>query len=377
MNTFLLFLMMISIGALIGGLTNSLAIRMLFRPYNPIYIGKRKLPFTPGLIPKRRDELATQLGKLVMEHLLTAESMKRRLIQKGFQQEILGWVTKQTEQFLSSEKTVEETLRDFGIDNPKGMLQENVSDWMNKKYEATLIKYGEKPIGSIVPEDLLNKMEEHIPQVTDYILQKGTDYFESDQGKAQLSKMIQDFIQTRGMLGNMVQMFLGNYSLVDKIQPEVIKFLKHEGTKDVLQKVLLTEWEKIKGLTVAEVEVKLSKEAIINTVIQLLEKMVDVDQQLNKTILEATEPIKHSLLHSVLPNVVDNGTTILLNQLENIMSKLQLENIVKEQVESFSLPKLEQIVLSVSSRELKMITYLGALLGGMIGFVQGLIVLVL
>ncbi|WP_096155267.1 MULTISPECIES: DUF445 domain-containing protein [Bacillus] len=377
MNTFLLFLMMISIGAFIGGLTNSLAIRMLFRPYNPIYIGKRRLPFTPGLIPKRRDELAIQLGKLVMEHLLTAESMKRRLIQKGFQQEILQWMMKQTETFLSSEKTVKETFQSFGVENPKQMLQENANDWLQKKYETALKEFGDLPIESIIPEELLNKMEEHIPQVSEYILQKGTDYFESEQGKAQLSKMIQDFIQTRGMLGNMVQMFLGNYSLADKVQPEVIKFLKHDGTKDVLQKVLLTEWNKVKALTVAEVEAKLSKQALVNSGIQLLEKMVDLDKQLNKSISEVTQPIKQPLLHNVLPTVVDSGTTILLNQLENLLSKLQLEQIVKEQVESFSLPKLEQIVLSVSSRELKMITYLGALLGGMIGFVQGLMVFML
>ena len=44
---------------------------MLFRPHRPIYIGKFQVPFTPGLIPKRRDELAVQLGKMVVEHLLT------------------------------------------------------------------------------------------------------------------------------------------------------------------------------------------------------------------------------------------------------------------------------------------------------------------
>ena len=48
---------------------------MLFRPHRPIYIGKFQVPFTPGLIPKRRDELAVQLGKMVVEHLLTPEGI--------------------------------------------------------------------------------------------------------------------------------------------------------------------------------------------------------------------------------------------------------------------------------------------------------------
>ena len=56
-------LFMAFIGALIGGITNHLAIKMLFRPHEAKYIGSWRVPFTPGLIPKRRDELANNLGK--------------------------------------------------------------------------------------------------------------------------------------------------------------------------------------------------------------------------------------------------------------------------------------------------------------------------
>ena len=70
---------MVVVGAVIGGFTNYLAIKMLFHPYHPKYMGKWKLPFTPGLIPKRRQELAHQIGKLVVNHLLTRESIQRNL----------------------------------------------------------------------------------------------------------------------------------------------------------------------------------------------------------------------------------------------------------------------------------------------------------
>lgn len=42
-------------------------------------------PFTPGLIPKRRDELAVQLGKMVVEHLLTPEGIGKKLTNEEFQ----------------------------------------------------------------------------------------------------------------------------------------------------------------------------------------------------------------------------------------------------------------------------------------------------
>ena len=68
------------IGALIGGFTNHLAIKMLFRPHEAKYIGKWRVPFTPGLIPKRRDELAMQLGKTVTNYLLTPETFRKKLL---------------------------------------------------------------------------------------------------------------------------------------------------------------------------------------------------------------------------------------------------------------------------------------------------------
>ncbi|MGA9231226.1 MAG: DUF445 family protein, partial [Exiguobacterium oxidotolerans] len=63
--TILKIIGMIVLGATIGAVTNHLAIRMLFRPLEAKYIGKYRIPFTPGLIPKRRDELAANLGRTV------------------------------------------------------------------------------------------------------------------------------------------------------------------------------------------------------------------------------------------------------------------------------------------------------------------------
>ena len=53
---------------------------------------------------------------------------------------------------------------------------------------------------------------------------------------------------------------------------------------------------------------------------------------------------------------------------------MKLEDMVKEQVDSFPVSRLEEIVLGISKREFKMITILGGVLGGLIGIIQGLIV---
>ncbi|WP_425590534.1 DUF445 family protein [Fictibacillus enclensis] len=37
------------------------------------------MPFTPGLIPKRRHELAIKMGETVKNHLLTAEGIQSKV----------------------------------------------------------------------------------------------------------------------------------------------------------------------------------------------------------------------------------------------------------------------------------------------------------
>lgn len=57
-----------------------------------------------------------------------------------------------------------------------------------------------------------------------------------------------------------------------------------------------------------------------------------------------------------------------------MLERFQVEEIVRDQIEAFSLETLEEIVVSIAKKELVMITYLGALLGGVIGIFQGLLV---
>lgn len=73
----------IGVGAISGGLTNAVAIWMLFHPYQPVKVG----PFTlQGAIPKNRDRLAKSIGKTVGERLLTPEDLARQLTAPGLRE---------------------------------------------------------------------------------------------------------------------------------------------------------------------------------------------------------------------------------------------------------------------------------------------------
>ena len=69
-----------AVGAVIGYLTNYLAVKMLFRPYTEKRIGALALPFTPGVIPRRRDELARALGDAVGKRLVTRQDLASVLV---------------------------------------------------------------------------------------------------------------------------------------------------------------------------------------------------------------------------------------------------------------------------------------------------------
>jgi uncharacterized membrane protein YheB (UPF0754 family) len=68
------------VSALIGLLTNYIAVKMLFRPYRPKYIGKWRIPFTPGIVPRRQEALAKGLGRMVSESLVQTEDLKKALL---------------------------------------------------------------------------------------------------------------------------------------------------------------------------------------------------------------------------------------------------------------------------------------------------------
>ncbi len=79
------FSLMVLIGGLIGWSTNKIAIKMLFRPINPIKI----LFFTfQGVFPKRKDIMAISLADTIEKELLSKEVILNKILNKDNMEEI-------------------------------------------------------------------------------------------------------------------------------------------------------------------------------------------------------------------------------------------------------------------------------------------------
>ncbi len=373
MEAFLTILFMIIVGAIIGGVTNSLAIKMLFRPYNPIYIRNWRLPFTPGLIPKRRKDLAVQLGKLVVNYLLTPESFQKKLRGKDLQNDLTKYIENVLLNTLNSEKTVNDLLQGWGISDGQEKLQSKINLFVQSKYDQLMDEYRQQSVRELLPSQIKTAIDNKFPLMSAFILQKGIDYFSSDEGKYRIEKLLDDFVQNRGgMLKNMLQMVVGNVNLTDKIQPEIIKFLNNKGTEELLTSLLKTEWEKILDWQAEKLEEKFDKQSMINMLQKNIHKMIRLEKWMNTPLSQLTVTLQEPII-KVIPKGVEKICEWLSTEVEGIMEKLKLAEIVRAQVELFPIERLEQMLLSIISSELKLITYLGALLGGLIGVFQGII----
>ncbi|MCL6586837.1 MAG: DUF445 family protein [Anoxybacillus sp.] len=373
MATVFYFLFMIAVGAIIGGVTNALAIKMLFRPYHPIYIYGKRLPFTPGLIPKRREELAHQLGKMVVEHLLTPDGIRRKLMETELKNDTVRTIQQWVKRWFACEHTVAEQLQLLGINAPEKTIHAKACEWLEKVYQQWLDEHQDKKIRELLPPEIQEKIEKWIHEVANYIADRALYYFQSGEGKQRIAKMIDEFFIGRGMLGNMLQMFLGNVNLADKVQPEIVKFLHHRGTREMLAQLLLVEWQKWTDSSVSTVEALIGEEKVRQSLHELVAKAIETSGMLERKVADVLAPYRQRVIDEWVPSMVEKGTRWVSDRVETLVEGLQLADIVRTEVETFSVERLEEMILSISRREFKMITYLGALLGGIIGVFQAFV----
>ena len=83
-------------------------------------------------------------------------------------------------------------------------------------------------------------------------------------------------------------------------------------------------------------------------------------------------------LDELIETEVNNGLTdIIVNIKDMIELRVNIAKIVEDNIMALDLRELERIILQVAKKELKHIEILGFILGGVIGLVQGIILMYL
>lgn len=125
------FIILPVVGALIGWITNYLAVKMLFRPYNPV-----KIPFIPvtiqGVLPRRKMELAESVARAIEEELLPKEYLLSRVNELQLEEDVLDILRR-----LINEK-VDDKLPGFIPDSFKQVMKNYISEFIEEEMKENL-----------------------------------------------------------------------------------------------------------------------------------------------------------------------------------------------------------------------------------------------
>ncbi|WP_440907013.1 DUF445 family protein [Clostridium perfringens] len=485
------------IGAVIGYITNWLAIKMLFRPREAKYIFGMKLPFTPGLIPKEKSRIANKVGETVGTHLLNSDSLSKALKDDKIKAKFNEVAKEKINQVINSNSTLEESLKNtlgenyyalkgnminnitktilesiqeeefknkvkfYIVDSIKERLNKNpekIIDFINSnKFREVIINTLEEEktrdiigkallkevktlgkedltIEEVIPENIKPYIEEYVKSQKDTLVDIIKNLLRDDEVSHKIKSAINDNIPS------IVSMFLSGdviygklVSLVDKSLSEeenkeyicdaALAFV-HESMKkkvsDVINNVGEEKLEVISDALGDKISKKLNTEENIDSIISKLnckissfnsyEEIIKVlfndyenilidnidsmisqvvnNNQLSDEISKIIEKVFDKFLQNPLNDIcynkqnLENSIMSILDNLYNdfvenksakVLEIVDISSIVEEQINAFEVDYAEEIIIGIANKELKAITWLGALLGGILGILSPLL----
>ena len=464
-------------GAAIGFFTNWIAIKMLFHPHEEKRLFGIVLPFTPGVIPKRRAELAKKLGAATGEHILTNDTLATALTSpenvNNIEHHLISFINSSILNAKNSPLTVEEYLRihipnaDAIIDKitaytltsaqtlllsqtfraelvhlihaqliqqlKTGIVEQHLTAFLNnnreqlksfitEQYMADNLLHNETPVSEYLGENLekaqaalSSAAAKHLPELISIHLR------DNESLNSQLEALTKEVIDNS--LSPIARAFVNHSKVYAALKASALDFLANEAEVQKLINIATDKGTAYLQLPVSFYATKLHSHAPLiqkytNTISDhiinaLLSKCADLpisnlaDKHhdelmglLNKSsellapalssfVADYLETTKTRFLNeqaAVLADKLDNNHT---QQLQNIahtlaekslafaaplvVKSLDISKLVESQVNSFDIAKIETLTLSVIKRELRVVISLG----GVLGFLVGIIVLLL
>ncbi|MGV3051662.1 MULTISPECIES: DUF445 domain-containing protein [Staphylococcus] len=372
MKVVLIILGMTLIGALIGGVTNMIAIKMLFHPFKAYYIFGKRIPFTPGLVPKRREEIASKIGQVVEEHLLTESLVREKITSEAMHTSIYNTVQQQITALQSDKVTLQSLVQDFHID-----LHEKTETWikhfLNERLNKKYLEIENEQIETLVPQNLMHTIDEKVLQIDEVILKRARYYISSDKGYHDIFEMIETFFNEKSRILSMLQMFMTKEAIAERVQAELLRLSEHPKAKRILKTQIQEEYQRLKSMPIRDIVTKDQfndkLEKFIEECISHLQIKQKMHTPLNRLVPDMFTYLKSEGAEKLTAFIIST----LAKRLTSIFKKVNIAGLVEEQINRFDLDYIERLIFEIANKELKLIMLLGFILGGIIGFFQGLI----
>lgn len=388
------------LGGVIGYFTNDVAIKMLFRPYRAIYIGRRKLPFTPGLIPSNQERLAQRVSNAIMGSLLTPDELQkvaRRLLDPSRVQSAIEWLLRLALDQLREDKEqrtakiLAKILQDLvGESVPRAIKalarrEDFLEEQLNQIFDQVLLEFqlteaqaaqfATWMLDVILSPDVIRQgivdflTDRNIQTIDESFREKTSGTYwvvanlfgvrnalvrlrtymldERDAGNALISDMFRTLnVQRR------LQEWLQNFSL-QNLPVSTVRQLRKTMRDSVRDYVQTKGADLLQGL---------SGSINWDNVSTLLINRLQASEVVNNSL----EPVSRELT-LVLERYLERDLEALVTQ---IIPILDLDRVIMERVKATSPADLEDAIQGIVRSELQGIVNLGGILGILVGLVQ-------
>ncbi|NJK52914.1 MAG: DUF445 domain-containing protein [Leptolyngbyaceae cyanobacterium SU_3_3] len=405
LSNFWLFAAPPVVGGIIGYFTNDIAIKMLFRPYRALYIGGKKIPFTPGLIPRNQERLAKRISDTIMGSLLTPEELQnlaRRLLKTERVEAALLWLLKlaldqvQSGKEKKTAKILASILRDLFSQSLPRLLkvlarrEDFLEDQLNQIFDQIVLEFqlsdeqsanlSDWLLQVVLPPDRIRLV------LIDFLTDRNIQVI--DEGFREKTSgtywVVANLFGVRNSLTRLRTFCLDEREACNTVLAELVFSLGVKSrSKEWLQNLSL---QNLPVSTVRQLR-KTMRESVRtylqdrgSDVLQGLSESVDWENVANVILnrLQTSEAVSSSLelisqeLALILERYLERDLEKIVEQAIPI---LNIDQVIIDRVKATSPGDLENAINGIVQSELQAIVNLGGILGFVIGLLQSAVLL--
>lgn len=373
---------------------------MLFRPYKAIYLGKRRLPFTPGLIPRNQERLAKRISDTIMGSLLTPgelQNLARRLLEPKRVRSAILWLLQlaigqlEGNKEQRTAKILAEVLRDLFAESLPRLLkvwsrrEDFLEEQIDQIFDRVLLEFklsdvqakklSDWLLGTVLPPDTLRLL------IIDFLSDRNIQVI--DEGFREKTSgtywVVANLFGLRNSLTRLRAFCLDEKEIANARLQELILSLEIRDR--------LRAW--MQSLSLQNLPV--------STVRQLRKTIGDtVRAYIKESGVQLLQELGHSIdwnkISAILINRLRNSTAVssslemaseelalvleryLEQEIENLVAQvipiLSLDRVIAERVKATTPEQLEVATQGIVKNELQAIVNLGGILGFTIGVFQ-------
>jgi uncharacterized membrane protein YheB (UPF0754 family) len=407
----------VAVGTIAGGVTNVVAVKMLFHP-------REKRFGLQGAIPKNRARLAKSIGRMVGQRLLAPGDVARELEAAGLRATFEAKVAEAVRRVLETERgPLRELLppalaaeAEQAVDHLVALAADRARRWSEAAAadDATAVRIrdavrrgtdgflaGETPMAERLPPGLLGALEHAVEEWLPTAVGRLSGLLHEPAARERIRAALDTLV--RRLVGDLKfhERVIAKLVVTEQTLDRALDALGSDGTEQLAQVLddpavraeilrLLREAaertlakppaallgapgspraealaETLGSLAVRALQAPGTREAVIGEVERALRDAARglLDRPIGRPARWLPDDAAARLAHAIAPALWD----WLLAQVPAIIEHLSLEEMIERKVQGFPLERVEQLIRDVTDRELQLIVRLGYVLGAIIG----------